>query len=260
MKLAFSTLGCPDWDISHVAKKAAEYGFDGVELRIKGDRHVDPEMSAAERRNVREMFAERGIKISALAGYTVFDGDDVAALEINGEALLKNAGLASDLQSPYIRSFPGDRGITSRGAEVLHRYCEKVKALGVTVLMETHDSMKTGRQAAKLLEDVNSDGLAILWDIHHSIGYGEKPDETWEAAGAHIRHLHVKDADAANNACLMGEGVLPVLEIVKLLKMKNFDGFLSFEWEKTWLPNLPEPEIALPGYVEYMRKCFARGT
>jgi len=257
VKLAFSTLGCPDWDIYKVADKAAEYGFDGVELRIRGNRHVDPEMSASERKKVRELFAKKGIKIPALAGYTVFCGDNVAELNLNGDALLKNAELASDLQAPYLRTFPGGEGITPRGAEVLQRYCDKAKPLGVTVLMETHDSMKTGKQAAKLLKDVNSGGLAILWDIHHSIVDNEKPEETWDAIGAHIRHLHIKDADAANNVCLMGDGVLPVPEIIKLLEEKGFQGFLSFEWEKTWLPNLPEPEIALPGYIEYMRRNHA---
>ncbi|MCL2360698.1 MAG: sugar phosphate isomerase/epimerase [Defluviitaleaceae bacterium] len=256
MKLAFSTLGCPDWDITQVAEKAAEYGFDGVELRIKDDRHVDSKMSISERKAVREMFSSKGVEIPALAGYTVFCGDDTAELNSNGEMLLKNAQLASDMEVPYLRSFPGGRGITNWGIDALHRYCEKVKPLGVTVLMETHDSMKTGKQAAKLLRDVNSDGLAILWDIHHSITDNETPEDTWQAVGKHIHHLHIKDGDSAHKPCLMGEGVLPIPEIVKLLKEKGFKGFLSFEWEKTWIPELAEPEIVLPEYMDYMKKIM----
>ena len=33
VKLSFSTLGCPDWDLITVISKAAEYGFDGIEIR-----------------------------------------------------------------------------------------------------------------------------------------------------------------------------------------------------------------------------------
>ena len=33
MKLSFSTLGCPAWDLSRVAEEAKKNGVDGVELR-----------------------------------------------------------------------------------------------------------------------------------------------------------------------------------------------------------------------------------
>ncbi|MEK9137475.1 MAG: sugar phosphate isomerase/epimerase, partial [Bacteroidota bacterium] len=33
MKLAFTTLGCPAWDMETILAKAVEYGFDGVDFR-----------------------------------------------------------------------------------------------------------------------------------------------------------------------------------------------------------------------------------
>src|SRR6266498_3772937 len=33
MKLAFTTLGCPKWDIATIIAKAKEYGFNGVDFR-----------------------------------------------------------------------------------------------------------------------------------------------------------------------------------------------------------------------------------
>ena len=33
----------------------------------------------------------------------------------------------------------------------------------------------------------------------------------------------------------------------------GYDGYFSFEWEKKWVPDLEEPEIAFPAYAEYMR-------
>ena len=33
MKLAFSTLGCPDWSWEQILKNAKEMGFDGFEIR-----------------------------------------------------------------------------------------------------------------------------------------------------------------------------------------------------------------------------------
>src|SRR4029453_4531661 len=36
MKLAFSTLGCPNWDLSKVIASARKWGYDGIELRALG--------------------------------------------------------------------------------------------------------------------------------------------------------------------------------------------------------------------------------
>ena len=33
MKLAFSTLGCPNWSVEQVVEAAVQLGYDGVEVR-----------------------------------------------------------------------------------------------------------------------------------------------------------------------------------------------------------------------------------
>ena len=33
MKLAFTTLGCPNWDLDTICTRGKEYGYDGVDLR-----------------------------------------------------------------------------------------------------------------------------------------------------------------------------------------------------------------------------------
>ena len=37
MKLAFSTLGCPDFDWSDIYSMAKDFGFDGIEMRGLGN-------------------------------------------------------------------------------------------------------------------------------------------------------------------------------------------------------------------------------
>ncbi len=36
IKLAFSTVACPDWTLSQVVDRASEMGYQGVELRTLG--------------------------------------------------------------------------------------------------------------------------------------------------------------------------------------------------------------------------------
>jgi len=254
MKLCFSTLGCPGWSIVQVAENAAAYGYDGVELRIHGDRHVDPALTKKERHHVKDLFVSHGISIPTIAGYTTFCGDDTARLTSNKEALLRNAELAADLGAPYLRTVMGTDGeFTSRGEEVLRTACNAAYEMGVTVVLEIHGSIKSGKLMSKVLGAVNSPSLGVLWDIHHSVAAGEPPEDTWQYVGQHVRHMHIKDATADNSLVLMGVGVLPVAEVVKTALKNGYKGFFSFEWEKTWVPSLEEPEIALPQYVSYMR-------
>ena len=33
MKISFTTLGCPDWDLDTICRRGSEYGYDGVDFR-----------------------------------------------------------------------------------------------------------------------------------------------------------------------------------------------------------------------------------
>ena len=39
-KTAFTTLGCPDWDLDTICRRGIEYGYDGVDFRGLRD-HLD---------------------------------------------------------------------------------------------------------------------------------------------------------------------------------------------------------------------------
>ena len=47
--------------------------------------------------------------------------------------------------------------------------------------------------------------------------------------------------------------MLPLKAAISRLRQDGYEGFYSFEWEKRWHPELPEPERALPRYVDFMR-------
>ena len=256
MKLSFSTLGCPDWNLARIAERAKHYGYDGVELRIGGDKHIDPAMTADERAGVRRLFADAGSAIASVSGYTRFAGQDEAALDGQRDSLIRNIELARDLGAPYVRTFLGEDGggrLSPYGASMLREACAWGKEQGVMVLLETHDALGTGKQARALLDTVGSAGLGILWDIHRTVMAGETPGETYAALGAAIRHAHLKDADREHKTCLPGDGTLPMAEVARVLDGHGYGGYLSFEWEKMWEPELPEPEVALPRYIEFMR-------
>jgi sugar phosphate isomerase/epimerase len=54
-----------------------------------------------------------------------------------------------------------------------------------------------------------------------------------------------------------GTGVLPLADSIRLLKANGYDGWLQFEHEKRWHPELPEPEEIFPAFVQWVRTVMA---
>jgi len=40
------------------------------------------------------------------------------------------------------------------------------------------------------------------------------------------------------------------------LQAGGYDGYLTLEWEKRWVPELAEPEVAFPQFVAFMRQSL----
>ncbi|HZK21881.1 MAG TPA: AMP-binding protein, partial [Oscillospiraceae bacterium] len=127
---------------------------------------------------------------------------------------------------------------------------------GVTLLIETAGIYADTRRLSNLLNLFANDNLAALWDFHHPYNlFGESPEQTVTNLGAHIRHVHIKDSekiDGKRSYCLMGEGDLPVEQMLGALRSINYDGFISFEWLPMWLPEISDAGIVFPHFINYM--------
>jgi sugar phosphate isomerase/epimerase len=70
--------------------------------------------------------------------------------------------------------------------------------------------------------------------------------------GDRLQFVHFKDAREGKLA-LPGEGELPFAEFIAAFKQIGYDGWISFEWEKMWRPEIPEPEVAFPAFIKAVR-------
>ncbi|MFJ3302523.1 sugar phosphate isomerase/epimerase family protein [Streptomyces sp. NPDC086549] len=249
MKLAFSTLGVPGLPVPEVLALAAAHGYHGVELRTHPEEPVHPGLGPAEREDVAAEFKAAGIEIVGLAGYTrvAAPGDDGPVLdELRG--LLD---LAHDVGAPFVRVFPGaDPGrprdeADATAARRLGTAAEHASALGVRILLETHDSHRTGADAIRVLGRVGHRQVGALWDVMHTWLGGEQPSETYAALSPYLGYVQVKDIASAEDTTPLplGSGVLPLTECVDVLCRHGWEGWLCWEYEKRWYeaaPPLPE--------------------
>jgi sugar phosphate isomerase/epimerase len=163
-----------------------------------------------------------------------------------------------------VRVFGGDvpNGETKedclkRAAEKLERLGKRAAQRGIRVLLETHDAFSSGAQVAELLDAVDEEGTGALWDLNHPFGMGESPAETARLIGRRTYHVHVKDGKRSGGYTLLGEGDVPLRELVGELHKAGYDGYLSLEWEKAWHPELAEPEVVFPQAARYLSQLLA---
>jgi len=268
-RLAFSTLACTEWSLEQVAQAARTYGYDGVELRGQGRQHVSPEFTAAERAGVRRLFGDYGLAVVAVSAYTRFAYPEPARRAQNEDELRRFVDLAADLGAPVVRTFGGqypegaDPGMVEGWiAESLVRVAPHAEAARVQVGLEAHDDLVDPRRLARLMEQVASPALGVLWDLGNPHQAGYSLSETWAAMRGRVIHTHLKDArrvGAGWQLVMLGEGEVPVAEAMRLLVTAGYRGAFSLEWERAWHPELAACEVVLPAQLETMRRYLALG-
>ena len=261
MKLCFTTLGCYEKDLDEIISLTKKYGFDAIEIRgISGelDNANINDLSCVNRKSTREKMQQNGITPIAIDTSCWFHKpekyDDAIAEGINAIEIAKDMGIR------YVRVF-GDKftlGVeecTKRMISGLTYLCEQ--AADVNILLEIHGECNT-IEALKPIIDKMSEykNFGLLWDIQHSHrSYGKNWREFYDFIRPYIKHVHIKDySDKREQLCLVGEGAIPIGDIVSTLLNDGYDGYFSLEWEKKWHPELCEMELALDHFVRVMNQ------
>src|SRR5690606_2289598 len=152
--------------------------------------------------------------------------------------------LARDIGAPFVRVFPGggdEQTVEEADATAARRLgtaAEYATDLGVRILLETHDSHRTGADAMRVLGLVGHRQVGALWAVMHTWLGGEQPVESFPALSPHLGYVQVKDIASAEDTApvALGGGVLPLTDVVDVLSRHGWDGWLCWEYEKRWYP------------------------
>ncbi len=174
MKIAFSTVGCPEWSWTDIYIMAKDLGFNGIELRgLENEMNLlraRPFTDAQLDKTVNKL-KELNLSISCLASSCFLGGtgDEDEALKEGFDYI----ELASKINCKYIRIL-GDRNPAptepiddERVVRLLNRLAPKASEKGVYLLVETSGVYSDTKRLAKIIEEVNNPYVAVLWDIHH---------------------------------------------------------------------------------------------
>ena len=275
MKISFSTLACPSWSIAEVIRKAVDLGYDGIELRfIEDDDRLweRPEFRGAGLRETCDRLNDSGLVIPCLDTSCFFHFTNQDLREQSIETGMAMVELAAALKAPGIRVF-GDRiqptadlpSTTAWIADGIHQLAEFAQPTGVQVWLESHGDFARASETLRVLNRANCPNTGVLWDPLNAFAeFDEQPEAGWRTLNGAARHVHIKDALRTKGAprskpwepVLVGDGDFPALALVSLLREHAYKGHISFEWEKRWHPLIPNPEIALPRFIQWIRAAL----
>ncbi|MDM5201009.1 sugar phosphate isomerase/epimerase family protein [Fictibacillus enclensis] len=269
MKLAFTTLGCPDWNLETMISRAVQHGYQGIDFRgYLGEMEIYrlPEFST-KLEETRDRFREASLEIPCFSSSVRLFTESTEQREKYLAELKQYADLCEYFGTPFIRVFGGLIGDREKeeaitiAAENTAEYLKVFEGLPVTLLLETHDDWTGCQVVQELLSRVNSPQLEVLWDVHHPYRtIGEEPEQTWNVLGDRIRYTHWKDSYVKKEhkrgyqLCLLGEGDIPLYRMYRLLKDQGYEGYFTLEWEKVWCPEIEKPEIAFKQYADFMKQ------
>lgn len=265
--ITFSTLACPGWTIGTILKRAAQFGYDGIEWRGGTQGHVRPGMSASEKANLRQMSDNLGLIVLAVTAYTSFVSPLEKELQSNVDELRRYADLAAELGAGYIRAFLGelpndthlDSSTYKRISASLNTASEYSASVGVKIAVEPHDDFARSTAVLPVLEQSHPD-LCVIWDIGNAFAVGEDPAEGFSLLKDRLAYVQVKDGvrgESQWQLCSLGKGNVPLNDAFALLSAHGYEGAFSVEWEYAWHPELDPPEVALPAALRTVRELLA---
>ncbi len=270
MKLAFSTVGCPDFNWSDIYSMAKDLGFQGIEMRGIGNELFSVHAKPFKAENIEQTVAN--LKKLHLEIPCLSSGCSLKYPEKKAETIAELREyiiLAQKLGTPYIRVLadenaeangPVDDELVLSSLQELVPFAEES---GVTLLVETNGVYADTARLKSLLDRITSDNVAALWDLHHPYRFhGEQPEETIRNLGAYIKYVHVKDSVMENGHVsyrMMGEGDIPFESALRALESINYEGYISLEWVRNYAPELENAGIVFPHFIHYMGRFISTG-
>ncbi len=254
MNLSFSTRGWNHLSWDQQVKDAAYTGFSGIEpYNIQAFSSLSGRGGAFHEYTLQETI--RQLK-SAHVQLPCFDSS--IDLSLPGEAVSEGAKLlirtASAAGCPCIAFC----ALTDREDQIkthLDSLLPLAEEANVCLVMKTVGIFADTERLRKLLDGYACDGIAALWDMHHPFrDFHETPDQTIRNLGAYVRHVHLRDSDDEGAYNLIGEGTLPIGDMMEALYSIDYNGFISLEWKTEWMPDLPDREIIFAHFQNYMNR------
>jgi sugar phosphate isomerase/epimerase len=248
-------------DLEYALAAMRDLGLRYVELQYLWDKEVG-DLDDTEVARVQSLVAQYKAEICCISRH-IFAGLLVGQTEVGGEAhnrqmtaLRRCIEMAKALNCELVRvmSFRKEMILFGSGGSEIWNVTkgawDKLKILfapalelaedqGITLVVETGNNgmINSGYLARKLIDELGSKRLRILWDPANSL-YSNEPayPDGYEAVRGYVSHIHLKDCrvdipKATVDQCRFGDGQMAVYfaDIARALTRDNYQGVAALE-------------------------------
>jgi sugar phosphate isomerase/epimerase len=248
-------------DLEHALRVMQKNGLNQAELQFLGDKEVG-DLSADELMKTKQLVDQYDMQVSCISRHN-FAGLGVHEVSVGDtnynhhmDKLKQCIGMAQQFNAPLVRIMSFRKEMVLFGEDGAEKWnvsagaWEKlVELMGPVVeLAEKENIMlvvETGNNAmitscflgCKLIDNLGTEHLKILWDPANALYCGENPMDTFNSMSeGYLGHIHMKDVNVAIHQasikCVaLGKGQMaPYLpQIADKIKQMNYKGAISLE-------------------------------
>jgi D-psicose/D-tagatose/L-ribulose 3-epimerase len=235
------------WPFADACKAIRKAGYSGIEIAPFTLAETPSEISAAQRREYRDIIASEGLQFTGLHWLMVspkglhVTTPDAALRERSWQHIRNLIDLCADLGPGGVMVFgsPKQRETTGGATreEATRRYVEGLAGVapqaeerGVTVLIEALpkaqcDVVLTLGEAADLVREIGSPAIQTMFDVHNAIDEADPHPVLVERHFPLIRHVHVNELDGRH----CGWGTYDFKPVLAKLRDLDYKGWVSLE-------------------------------
>ena len=244
MKITFFTNSLHRWPIEKSFEVASKFGYDGIEIWGGRPHAYAPDMRPEDIQKIKDLSAKYNLPIVSFE-------PEMACLLWRDQRWIdesmeyfrqcidfcKAIGcpymVMAALQCSYEYSTDEDWAQFIKYMKELAAYSESVD--GVTMILETvtpweGNILIRSDDTVRALKEINSPKVKAMLDLAAPLTVGEPSSNYFEKLGKDLVHVHLVDCKKdVEDHLILGDGELPVEEVLSMLDSYGYDGYCSVE-------------------------------
>lgn len=244
MKISFFTNSLHRWPIEKSFEVASKFGYDGIEIWGGRPHAYAPDMRPEDIQKIKDLSAKYNLPIVSFE-------PEMACLLWRDQRWIdesmeyfrqcidfcKAIGcpymVMAALQCSYEYSTDEDWAQFIKYMKELAAYSESVD--GVTMILETvtpweGNILIRSDDTVRALKEINSPKVKSMLDLAAPLTVGEPSSNYFEKLGKDLVHVHLVDCKKdVEDHLILGDGELPVEEVLSMLDSYGYDGYCSVE-------------------------------
>ena len=271
MRLCYSTLACPNWDLPQIVNGAVAAGVQGIDFRGLGA-EIDITKTAAFTKHLEHtlgVLRDKGLEIPCINTSVVLVTPASERWQMMLDEFQRYARLARRCGTKFVRIFGGKAPKELSGEEALPlrggicgNWSKSPRRRPACRCWKRTMIGAFPRASWKSCTNLIPPRLRAM-GYRAFLPPGGKSAGQRQTMQRYLRHVHFKDGihrEGKNIPRLLGEGDVPLGPCMAALRAVGYDAWICLECEKRWLvQETPDPEVSIPQFAHYMREVLGVG-